>query len=732
MRKSITTIILLFCFCAFSQKEVSKKVSTLIANNTTFNPYSVLTVSNQTSDLSLDKALKKATVAKINWQSLSRLVASKEETIEVSIPYQEEVITVQLYKVNILAEGFHIDTNQARSIPYEQGVYYRGIIKGDLNSTVSFNFFKDELNGIIANPTFGNLVIGKINKKDNRTDYVIYSESDLTAQNTIECHTKDGVVQPYLNTQKPTQKRIDRCVTMYFEIDYNLFLDNGSNTTTTSNWMTSVFNNVQTLYSNDGITISLKSLYIWTTLDPYEGLGNTVDPPSSEPYLYKFNEVRPVFDGDVGQLIGNDNGAFGGLAITIGGLCSTNNFSYSDVEFAYKTVPTYSWTVLVIAHEMGHLLGSQHTHTCAWNGNDTAIDGCGPTANVKYKEGTCDIGPIPSTTVKGTIMSYCHLISGVGMNLANGFGPQPAARILSTVNGSSCLSTDCINTCINTVSEITIDAVTNTSAAFSWTDLGDTSSWQVAVTPFGSSSVVWSSPLLVKNYSITGLSPNTYYLIRVRPTCASGLTPVNRQTVLVTTANYCNGVTITDTGGVINNYSNLETYVRTIIPSNSNQKIRLTFSSFDLEQDFDYLYVYDGNSTSATELGSGYTGTTLPGPFESTAVDGSLTMKFFSDTYEVGAGYVATIDCVSNLGNNQFLPNIDFTYYPNPSKGFVAITSKTAIKEVLVYNLQGRLLYQKAINSLDTKVDMASFASGTYFFKLKFNEKEAHFKIVKM
>jgi hypothetical protein len=107
-------------------------------------------------------------------------------------------------------------------------------------------------------------------------------------------------------------------------------------------------------------------------------------------------------------------------------------------------------------------------------------------------------------------------------------------------------------------------------------------------------------------------------------------------------------------------------------------------------------------------------------------------MKFFSDTYEVGAGYVATIDCVSNLGNNQFVPNIDFTYYPNPSKGFVAITSRTAIKEVLVYNLQGRLLYQKAMNSLDAKVDMASFASGTYFFKLKFNEKEAHFKIVKM
>ncbi|MFD0777518.1 T9SS type A sorting domain-containing protein [Flavobacterium myungsuense] len=104
----------------------------------------------------------------------------------------------------------------------------------------------------------------------------------------------------------------------------------------------------------------------------------------------------------------------------------------------------------------------------------------------------------------------------------------------------------------------------------------------------------------------------------------------------------------------------------------------------------------------------------------------------FSDQYEVGAGYEANVDCVSNLNSKSFLPNIDFTYYPNPSKGFVAITSKTEIKEIFVYNPQGRLLYQKAVNSLDTKVDMASFANGTYFFKLKFNEKEANFKIVKL
>ena len=733
MKKSFTAVVLLFCFFAFGQKEVSKKVNALIASNTTFKGYSVLTVSNQTPDLDINKALKKATVAKINFQSLANLVARKEEAIEVSIPYQGELIAVQLYKVNLLAQGFHVDTDKSKSIPYEQGVYYRGIVKGDFNSVVSFNFFKNELNGIISNQSFGNLVIGKINKKDNLTDYIIYSDSDLTSQNHIECHTKEGVVRPRLNTQRVTQKRSERCVTMYFEIDYDLFRENNSNTTTTSNWMTSLFNNVQTLYANDGISISLKSLYIWTTQDPYEGAGNV-----SSDYLYKFNAVRPVFDGDLGQLIGIDNDNLensdfrniGGVASTINGLCTDNNFSYSDVFYSYNNVPTYSWTVLVVTHELGHLMGSPHTHACYWNGNDTAIDGCGPTSNAKYVEGDCSTGPLPTGT-GGTIMSYCHLIPSAGINFNNGFGQQPADEILSRIGEGNCLSTDCITTCINAVTEITMLNVTNTSATISWTELGDATSWEVSITPFTSSSINWI-PVDTNSYTVEGLSLNTFYKIRIRPFCGNGLIAPSRESILVTDTNYCNGVTITDTGGVIDNYSNLETYVRTIIPNNSNQKARMTFSSFDLEQDYDYLYVYDGNSTSATELGSGYTGTTLPGPFESTAADGSLTLKFFSDTYEVGAGYVASIDCVSNLKNSEFKPNIDFTYYPNPSKGLVSITSKTAIKEVLVYNLQGRLLYQKKVDGLDAKVDIASFASGTYFFKLKFNENEANFKIVRM
>lgn len=730
MRKIFTVVTLLLCFAISAQKEVAKKVNQYIVENVYFKPYSSLLTKDQSQENTLNNALKKATIAKINSQSIANLMANKENFIQVQIPYQNENIEVLLYKVTIFADGFHVDTDKARSAVYEQGVYYRGIVKGDSNSVVSFNFFKNEMNGIISNQNFGNIVIGKINRKGNFSDYVIYSDADLNAINNIECHTKDQNLQPSTNTQRTSQKISSRCVTMYFEVDYDLFLKNGSDLATTTNWMTSVFNNVQTLYFNDEINISLKSLYIWTTPDPYDGY-SIESPPSAAQFLYKFNEVRPVFDGDVGQLVANDNGAFGGVAATINGLCTTTNFSYSDVEFAFQTVPTYSWTVLVISHELGHLLGSPHTHACTWNGNNTAIDGCGPTADLKYKEGTCTIGPIPSTSNKGTIMSYCHLIPGVGMNFTNGFGPQPASRIISSIDNSNCLSTDCINTCINTVSEIFINSISNVSVALSWTDIGDSSSWEVSVTPITSNTISWSAPLLVKNYAVSNLLPNTFYVIRVRPICSSNLTAVTTQIIFVTSTDFCNGVTITDSGGESDNYSNLETYVRTIIPTNPSQKIRMIFSSFDLEEDYDYLYIYNGNSTSAPEFGAGFTGTSLPGTFESSAIDGSLTLKFFSDNYEVGAGYVAAIDCVSTLSTSEIKPNIDFTYYPNPSSGIVAIHSTTKITEILVFNLEGRLLHHEKTGCYESKVNMSLFANGTYFFKLKFDDVEANFKILK-
>ncbi len=724
MRK-IILILSLFSFLGITaQREVSKKITELVTQNVTFKSYSVLNVSSDIKTTDSQKTVNIATYSKIDMQSVAAILRDKEEYIQLTIPFQNEFIEVQLYKVNLFAEGFHIDTDKSTAINYEKGAHYRGIVKGDYNSIVSFNFFNNELNGIISNERLSNLVVAKLDKKDNISDYIVYADKDLKIFNTYKCNVKDTPNSANETNRNTTlTPNSTRCVTMYFEVDNDLYNANNSNTTTTTNWMNSVFNNVQTLYANDGITISLKSIFIWTTLDPYDGIGT-----SSSDYLFKFNEVRPVFDGDVGQLVGIDGGGLGGVAVGINGICTQDNFSYSDVNFSFNSVPTFSWTIQVISHEMGHLLGSPHTHGCYWNGNNTAIDGCGQQAG--YSEGDCQNGPIPTNSVKGTIMSYCHLVNNVGINLANGFGPQPKARILSAVNGGTCLSTDCVNTCITRVSSVTVTATTNTTAAITWVDTS-TSNWQVSVTPLTSTTINWIA-VSTNSYNASGLLPNTFYRVRVRPNCTSGLSAANRQSVFLTTATYCNGIVLTDTGGTTGDYTDSESYVRTIIPNIANRKINLSFSSFDLETDYDYLYLYNGNSTSATDLSNnGFTGNTIPGPFTSTAADGSLTLKFFSDGGVVAPGFVANVSCINPLSSTTFEPNIDFTYSPNPTNGLVTINSKTIINEISVYNIEGQLLYQNKNQTNTTKVDLNSFATGTYFFKLKFNDKEANFKILK-
>ena len=122
------------------------------------------------------------------------------------------------------------------------------------------------------------------------------------------------------------------------------------------------------------------------------------------------------------------------MPLTLTPLCNPydpTRLAISGLAGFYEDFPTYSHDVVVIAHEFGHLLGSRHTHACAWNGNGTAIDGCVPV------EGNCPNPGIPADG--GTIMSYCHVTNG-GINLSKGFGLQPGNLIRNNVANATCLS----------------------------------------------------------------------------------------------------------------------------------------------------------------------------------------------------------------------------------------------------------------------------------------------------
>ena len=96
----------------------------------------------------------------------------------------------------------------------------------------------------------------------------------------------------------------------------------------------------------------------------------------------------------------------------------------------------------------------------------------------------------------------------------------------------------------------------------------------------------------------------------------TSITPLNREAIFATTAaNVCAGIPFTDTGGTTKNYTNSETWARTVTPYISGLKLKVTFLSFNIEDGYDYLYIYNGPNKSYPDLtDGGITGNFIPGP----------------------------------------------------------------------------------------------------------------------
>ena len=110
------------------------------------------------------------------------------------------------------------------------------------------------------------------------------------------------------------------------------------------------------------------------------------------------------------------------------------------------------------------------------------------------------------------------------------------------------------------------------------------------------------------------------------------------------TVTTCSGV-FYDSGGPDSDYGNRLTYTMTFYPETEGAYLSVAFTKFNTESNYDYLYIYDGTSTSATLIGQ-YSGTASPGTVMATNSAGALTFEFTSDSGVVASGWVATIACV--------------------------------------------------------------------------------------
>ncbi|MCB0646280.1 MAG: hypothetical protein KDC49_06435 [Saprospiraceae bacterium] len=331
-----------------------------------------------------------------------------------------------LQQVQVLSKDARLITDVHGHLPFPEILVFRGYVLGEEeNSMVSLVVNHQQMYLSV----YDDEGVFELSPSDNY--HQAYFTQDYEAGRSFAC--KADQLRSYgenlLNSANQNNNRSvnSSCVEIYFEIDNTSYNENGSNTTSVTSWFVNLFNQVALQYQRIDIPLKVSGLKIYTQPDPYR------TKTTSETALYAFRDSmnKQGFPGQLAHLL-IGRGIGGGIAY-LNGLCNSyTSYAVSgNMNSGVVGYPSYSWNVNVIAHELGHNFGSPHTHDCAWNGNNTAIDGCATSP------GSCPNGPVPSSAEGGTIMSYCHL-NGTGIKPINGFGPQPAELIYSRYLLATC------------------------------------------------------------------------------------------------------------------------------------------------------------------------------------------------------------------------------------------------------------------------------------------------------
>ena len=403
---------------------------------------------------------------------------------------------------------------------------------------------------------------------------------------------------------------IKKTCKVYSEVMNSIHISWGSDSTLTRDNVVTIWANSSAIFLREGVKVSLREIFIWDDqVDPYEGLNYSqiltkfrsniiAGTPTSTTQHFKHLIGKEVIPNGVG-IASHVNGQSNGYSNANPSLFPNNCFFFTDVYNGQIPTgnlgTTWSVPVYLFTHELGHVLGSKHTHSCVWYNDQGSFIGSIDSCDVN----NCSNAPISNNN--GTIMSYCNNNGYVNFNL--GFGKYPRYSIRSNLYGSPQIPFDTVYTPIlttiaasNIISDtLTIGGIINDDGGTPTVLKGIC--WSTSPNPtinnFGQSSSINSDTF---SLNIKNLNGNTTYYFRafLKNSQYTGygneitVTTQNGTTPLVTTLPVTN--VLTQTGylnGIINSTGGLPTIIKGICYSISPNP---TISDNILSNSFIYPY----------------------------------------------------------------------------------------------------------------------------------------------
>lgn len=512
----INSIVVLVGICVvslFGQKPIARQAAAFFSNQ----KFETVSLFHDAKEMNADFSsyLKEGQELDLNKEKLNALLESQPTLFRLELP-QPFNIDLDLYRVNPFEPNATLTTSDGiKQSVNHQSLYYRGIISDNAHSIAIVSVFGSHIQIVFANED-GNRRI----QPTPEGKYISFRDSDLLIEKSFDCFTEDD--EDYL-PELPSESREQsgNCIQVYIECDYKSYQDNGSSIVQTEAWVGALWNEVIALYENEEIPVSVSDIHVYTSPDPFAGFTST----STVLTAFRAHIDTLTYNGRLAHLLSTR--PLGGGIAYVNVLCSESYqcaFS-SSLTTLIVPVPTYSWNVECVTHEMGHNLGSQHTHACVWNGNNTQIDDCG---NVYYAnngltpEGSACFNPnSPIIPTNGTIMSYCHLIGGVGINFNLGFGTLPGNLIRNKYNTAGCNTGTCSPP---ECTSITIPVTGSNNA-----DINTDITWSASPGALGYYLTIGTSPTngsvlnnvdvgFITSYDLsTALAYNTLYYVKVIP-----------------------------------------------------------------------------------------------------------------------------------------------------------------------------------------------------------------------